>query len=97
MVTPSLAVMRRSVQFFRDGLGLTVNVASETFAEVNAGPITIALKASDRCTSSLFAPCTFFSPLPHGCKFLLVHVLTRRLSFLQLVDLHGRIFPDAPV
>jgi hypothetical protein len=49
MLSPSLAVMRSSVQFFREGLGLTVNVASETFAEVNAGPVTIALKASDRC------------------------------------------------
>jgi hypothetical protein len=38
----------RTIQFFREGLGLPVTVASDAFAEVAAGTTTIALKASDR-------------------------------------------------
>ena len=49
----------RSVQFFRDGLGLPVTVASETFAEINAGGVVIGLKSSE----SAAACTTGYSPL----------------------------------
>lgn len=39
--------LQKAVRFYGDGLGLPVKVVTERWAELTAGPSTLALKAAD--------------------------------------------------
>lgn len=41
--------LQKAVRFYGDGLGLPVRVVTERWAELAAGPSTLALKATDGC------------------------------------------------
>lgn len=43
--------LQKAVRFYGDGLGLPVRVVTERWAELTAGPSTLALKATEGCAA----------------------------------------------
>ena len=43
--------LQKAVRFYGDGLGLPVRVVTERWAELAAGPATLALKAAEGCAA----------------------------------------------
>ena len=46
--------LQKAVRFYGDGLGLPVRVVTERWAELTAGPSTLALKVTEGCAGLLY-------------------------------------------